>query len=102
MGSLKNTIKENKLLLIALILILLGLVFGVTYAVFNYNFKGNINAIETTGIKLEFLESNDELIAKENALPEKDEEGMAEDPFVFQVKSITSKTTDVDYIFYLI
>lgn len=52
-------------------------------------------------MKLEFTESNDEIISLNNALPETDEKGMEEDPFMFSVVTKTSKTQDMKYNLYI-
>ena len=89
--------KVRKIVSIFLVVLLLGLVGGITYAVYSYTFTGNQNTIETDDIKLEFLESNDEIISITTALPETDTKGITENPFSFVVTSKTKRDMSIGY-----
>ena len=83
----KKSKKSKKKIIIttSITILLLVLIVGITYAVWNYNFIGNSNVIETGEVSIEFLESND-VIAIENAIPLTDEEGEKQfESFEFQV-----------------
>ena len=83
----EKTKKSKKKIIIttSITILLLVLIVGITYAVWNYNFIGNSNVIETGEVSIEFLESND-VIAIENAIPLTDEEGEKQfESFEFQV-----------------
>ena len=82
----KTKKSKNKIIITTSItILLLILVIGITYAVWNYSFIGNSNVIETGEVSIEFLESND-VIAIENAIPLTDEEGEKQfESFEFQV-----------------
>ena len=71
---------------------------GISFAVWNYNFLGEANKIETGEISLELLESNTDIINIENALPMGDNEGKTQDKtFDFQVRTKTLNKTDIGY-----
>ena len=86
-----------KKIAICLLFISLFLIVGGTYAVYSYYFTGNQNIIETNDIKLEFLESNDEIISMVNAIPETDDVGITEDSFEFVVTSKTKRNMSIGY-----
>ena len=78
MKQILNKLKQNKKILIPItsILLLLVLLAGVSFAVFNYsnNNAGN-NGINSGHISMTYTEPSNEYIV-ENALPIKDEEGI--------------------------
>ena len=51
------------------------LTIGISFAVWNYGFLGNVNTLDTGEVSLELLESNTDIISIENALPISDETG---------------------------
>ena len=96
---MKNN-KFSKVLSITLsVFMLLILIGGTTYAAWRYNFVGTLtNIISTTGLEIDLLESDDEVIALTNALPMTDEEGLSQnEEFNFAVTSKTTKETVVGY-----
>lgn len=85
----KNKSKNKKL--IAIIVTLLLLITGTTLAVWGYNYVTNTNVLNTSEVKIEFLESYSEIIAVTNAIPLSDEEGKKQnDKFTFLVTTKTS------------
>ena len=92
----KNTSdKSNKKKIIksVLMIVLLIMILGTSYALWSYTYKGNINLIEKYSVDLEFFESSD-VISLPDAIPISDKEGKAqEETFDFQVKTTTKKTT---------
>lgn len=77
---------------------LLCLLIGVSYAVWNYMFIGNVNKLESYDISIELLESNENLINIENALPMSYSDGKAqEDTFDFAVTSKTRRNMNIYY-----
>ena len=71
---------------------------GISFAVWNYNFLGEANKIETGEISLELLESNTDIINIENALPMGDNEGKAQDKtFDFAVTTKASRDLNMSY-----
>ena len=94
--------KSNKKQLILTVLGVLALVIavaGISFAAWNYVFNGTLtNTLSTADISLELLESDDNVIAIENALPMSDNEGMAQQQvFDFVVTSKTTRDIDIDY-----
>ena len=71
----KEDNKRKKVITISLIVILLMLCVGISFAVWNYGFVGSANTIDTGEVSLELLESNTDIISIENALPISDETG---------------------------
>ena len=87
-----NVKKKRTLVTLALVLILVSLMLGISYAAWSYIFTGNVNTISTSNVSLEFLESSSKVINITNALPMSDEEGMAQtDTFDF---AVTTKSTN--------
>ena len=94
--------KRKKVITILLVIILLMLTIGISFAVWNYNFVGSANTIDTGEVSLEFLESNTDIISIENALPISDSDGKNQsETFDFSVKTTTSKQMDIIYGVYL-
>ena len=78
------------------------LIGGVTYAAFDFNFIGNTNTIETGEVSLELLESNNNIITINNALPMSDNEGKSQSKtFDFQVETKASRDLDMEYYLYI-
>ena len=74
--SIKNgDNNKKKVITISLVIILLMLCVGISFAVWNYGFLGNVNTLDTGEVSLELLESNTDIISIENALPISDETG---------------------------
>ena len=73
--SNKGDNKKHKIITISLVVILLMLTIGISFAVWNYRFLGNVNTLDTGEVSLELLESNTDIISIENALPISDETG---------------------------
>ena len=93
-----NIKKKNILRMSLLIVGLLVLIGGISYAAYNWVYTGGTaNTISTTGIDLKFLESNTEIINITNALPMYDDEGMNEPSFDFVVTSTTTRDVKIKY-----
>lgn len=101
MGDRMNNVKEKKMetiKMILLIIIFIILILGVSFAVWNYTFTGNINTIEVADISLELLESNTDVITIENALPKSDNQGKTqEETFDFAISTNTKRIEDMTY-----
>ena len=90
---------NKKKLVVTLILVLLIMIIGVSYAVWTYSFTGGVNTISSSEISIDLLESNSEIINITNALPMSDNDGKTQtDTFDFAVTSKASKTTVIGYI----
>ncbi|MGM9879010.1 MAG: BspA family leucine-rich repeat surface protein [Bacilli bacterium] len=75
---------------------------GISFAVWNYNFLGETNKIDTGEVSLELLESNTDIISIENALPISDETGKTlNETFDFAVTTKASKNLEIGYSLYL-
>ena len=74
----ETNIKKRKVIALILIVALIALSIGITYSLYNYNFIGNKNTLESADISLEFLESNTNIITIENALPMSDNNGISQ------------------------
>ena len=100
-GSMLNNPKSNKtrnIITIILAVVLVALFIGGSYALWTYNFTGGENVIETDSISLELLESEDEVISIENALPMADKDGIVQsEAFSFAVTTRTEGVTDIYY-----
>ena len=87
----KNESNNKKKKLILIIVTLLLVITGTTLAVWGYNYVTNTNVLNTSEVKIEFLESSSEIIAVTNAIPLSDEEGKKqEDKFTFQITTKAS------------
>lgn len=90
--------KTKKVLAIVFAVVGILLVIGGSYALWTYNFTGGQNIIEVDSISLELLESNDEVISIEKALPKADKDGIAQsEAFSFAVTTRTEGVTDIYY-----
>lgn len=99
MGEQELNIKKKRTLVtLALVLILVSLMLGISYAAWSYVFVGNTNTIATSNVSIEFLESNSDIINITNALPMSDEEGIAqEETFDFAVTTTSTNSMPVSY-----
>ena len=98
----KDDNKRKKVITISLIVILLMLCVGISFAVWNYGFVGSANTIDTGEVSLELLESNTDIISVENALPISDETGKTlNETFDFAVTTKAGKDLDIGYSIYL-
>jgi len=94
----KKKNKKKRIIIGIVPLILLILVIGISYAAFYYNFLGTDNLINVEPIELKLLESTDEIINIENALPMSDAEGIAQsETFDFAVTTRTRAVTNIYY-----
>ena len=93
----KDDNKRKKVITISLIVILLMLCVGISFAVWNYGFIGQTNKLETGEISLELLESNTNLINITNQLPISDSEGKTLDTFDFAVTTKASRDINLGY-----
>ena len=93
----KGDNKRKKVITISLIVILLMLCVGISFAVWNYGFLGQTNKLETGEISLELLESNTNLINITNQLPISDSEGKTLDTFDFAVTTKASRDINLGY-----
>ncbi len=72
----KKKIKNMKTLIIVLVIVLLAIILGVSYAVFNYVGIGSlVNSISTETVTMVYTEGNNK-ISVENAMPTEDSAGM--------------------------
>ena len=95
----ETNIKKRKVIALILIVALIALSIGITYSLYNYNFIGNKNTLESADISLEFLESNTNIITIENALPMSDNNGILQtETFDFSVTSKTNRDMTIKYI----
>ena len=93
----KGDNKRKKVITISLIVILLMLCVGISFAVWNYGFIGQTNKLETGEISLELLESNTNLINITNQLPISDSEGKTLYTFDFTVTTKASRDINLGY-----
>ena len=94
----KEDNKRKKVITISLVIILLMLTIGISFAVWNYGFVGGANTIDTGNVSIEFLESNTNIINIENALPISDIDGKKQsETFDFAVTSKASKEINIKY-----
>ncbi|MGM9878615.1 MAG: hypothetical protein ACI31R_01110 [Bacilli bacterium] len=97
MDKIKKILNKKKVM-IPLIIVLLILCAGVSFAIWNYSFLGEANKIETGEISLELLESNTDIISIENALPISDKEGKEQsETFNFAVITKASMNLSMPY-----
>ena len=97
--SIKNgDNNKKKVITISLVIILLMLCVGISFALWNYGFVGSANTIDTGNVSIEFLESNTNIINIENALPISDIDGKKQsETFDFAVTSKASKEINIKY-----
>ena len=93
----KDDNKRKKVITISLIVILLMLCVGISFAVWNYGFVGSANTIDTGEVSLELLESNKDIINITNQLPISDSDGKTLDTFDFAVTTKASRDMDLGY-----
>lgn len=91
----------RKFITVILGIVIISLFVGISYSIWNYTFLGNENVIETGNIKVEFLESNSDIISLNSALPMFDEDGKEENSFDFAVTSYTGMNLEIDYELYI-
>lgn len=97
-GKIKDKIKNNKALMISLIVLLIILIGGVSYAAFDYSFTGKDSKLESGSVSIKFLESNTNVIDIKNALPTSDNDGKKDsNTFDFSVTSKASYDTSLKY-----
>ena len=99
---MNNEKKSNKLKIVTLILMILLVLTGTSYAIITWSYEGKTdNLLSTPDISFRFLESNKEVIGIENGVPMTDEQGMNQtgtgNVFDFEVKSKFNANTDVKY-----
>lgn len=82
--------------------LLIIVITGVTYAIYNYTSSSKKENILTTGsIQLEYLESDTNIIKINNALPISDEVGRKQSEyFDFTLKATIAGTTTINYDLY--
>ena len=95
--------KKNKFKVFMILFVLLVLIAGSSYAVWRYNYNGtSSNVISSTDLSFRFLESNNEIVSIDNAVPMSDDDGIKQEGtgnvFDFEVKSKVGATTDVKYV----
>ena len=93
--------KKEKIIVISLIIILIVIMVGVTYAVFSYSKVGErINSITTGAISMEYTES-DNIISMNKALPTTDATGKVRltegEYFDFTVKGVAGGNSSINY-----
>ena len=90
----------NKKVIIPIMGIIIAIIaVGASFAVWNYAFNGQLtNTISTNDISLDLLESNENIINIENALPMGCADGKSQtETFDFAVTSKTTKDTKINY-----
>ncbi len=92
--------KENlkKVLPVVLVIILLIMVTGITYAIATYTRTGGINTITTGNISMSFTESTN-VISLKNELPKSDIEGVGQEKY-FDFSVTSNLTTEVNHNIY--
>lgn len=91
---------RNRMIRVLLsVVILFLLITGISFAAYTWRFNGTLtNQISTTGIQLDFLESQENVINITNALPMTDEEGKYQhETFDFAVTTKTKSNTSIAY-----
>lgn len=91
-----DKMKNNKkIILFVLVLILIGVVVflvGKSFGFFQYAREGEtVNIITISGIEVEILSEEEDVLNLENAYPMYDEEGKSLTPFIFKVTNTTSR-----------
>ncbi len=89
------TNKLKKVLPVTLLLFLITIVIGITYAIATYTKEGSINTITTGNITMSYTE-NTNVISLTNALPKSDTLGKAQDEY-FDFSVTTNTNLDEDY-----
>lgn len=96
--------EETRELLLSVfgVALLIIVITGVTYAIYNYTSLSREENILTTGsIQLEYLESDTNIIKIDNALPITDEVGRKQNEyFDFTLKATIAGTTTINYDLY--
>lgn len=96
--------EETRELLLSVfgVALLIIVITGVTYAIYNYTSLSEKENILTTGsIQLEYLESDTNIIKIDNALPIADEVGKKQNEyFDFTLKATIAGTTTINYDLY--
>ncbi|MGM9878675.1 MAG: hypothetical protein ACI31R_01440 [Bacilli bacterium] len=88
---------KRKVITISLVVVLIMLCVGISFAVWNYSFLGSSNTLETGEVSLELLESNTNLINLTNQLPMSDNEGKTLETFDFAVITKASRDMNLGY-----
>ena len=84
--------------LLFLIVFLITLVIGFSYAFSNWNYIGStFNKLTSSDLEISLLESETNVISLNNAFPMTDEEGLDTDSFDFAVTSKTVKEEGIRY-----
>ena len=93
--------QESRDLLLSVfgVAILIIAITGITFAVFSYTFQSKVNNFVSTGaIKMNYLESDTNVISIDNALPMSDEIGKKQtDYFDFSVNSQITGLITINY-----
>ena len=94
----KNENKKSTIATITYGLLVILILVGVSYAVWNYSFLGSGNDIARDEIVVDFLESSDGFVGVTNSIPISDTEGMAqEETYDFQVSTKTKNGMAIGY-----
>lgn len=91
--------KKKTIILVLLILAILVIIAGVSFAIWRMpTFTGGKNSITTESVSFELLESNSNIISIDNALPMTDQEGIDQDEeFTFAVTTTTRRADTMSY-----
>ena len=90
--------KKSKIVTITYGLLVVLILSLASYALFDYSFLGSRNTVSLDEIKIDFLESSNEVIGLSNAIPLSDDEGRNQpDTFDFQVRSKTGNDIGISY-----
>lgn len=96
---MKKTESKDLLLSVFVVALLIIAIAGVTYAIFNYTASGkNENIIKTGSITMSYVESDDNIISINNAMPTSDSIGVLQkDYFDFSLSSTVSGVATISY-----
>ena len=90
--------KKSKIVTITYGLLVVLILSLASYALFDYSFLGSRNTVSLDEIKIDFLESSNEVIGLSNAIPLSDDEGRNQpDTFDFQVRTKTGNDIGISY-----
>lgn len=100
--SVEKREKRGFLVTIIYGLLVLMILVGTSYALWSYDFIGGTNELKATSFELEFLESSNEVINIDNAIPVSDDTGKNQSTaFEFLVRSETERPIDFKYYLYV-
>lgn len=95
---MKKEKKTNKKIFIIIAIVLVMLIGGVSFALWQFTYEGTqTNILSSESVSIEYLESSD-IIDLKNALPMNDDKGEEQlDTFDFAVTTRTASATNISY-----